>query len=184
VNNICHWFEQFKEAGGVCKRESSGRPAVTEDNVERIWRAFLRCPWKSILWCSLELGIHKSPVRKVFHRKLKLHVYKIQFCNAVRTADKPMRNELAEWMLGKIDNEPNFTHSIMFTNEAFFHINGCINQRNCQVWGTEKPHVTHEFVRGSPKLNIWCMLMHNHIFGLFTFAEKETIICYDIFVCF
>jgi len=39
VNNFCHWFEQFKEAGGVCKRESSGRLAVKEENVERMWRA-------------------------------------------------------------------------------------------------------------------------------------------------
>jgi hypothetical protein len=175
VNNICHWFKQFKEAGGVCKRESSGRPAVKEENVERIRQALLCNPWKSILRCSLELGIPKSPVHKVLHKKLKLHVHKIQFCHEIRAADKPLRNELAECTLEKIDNEPNFVHNIMFTDEALFHINGCINQCKCQIWGREKPHVTHEFVHDSPKLNIWCELMHDHIFGLFAFAEKETI---------
>ena len=63
----------------------------------------------------------------------------------------------------------------MFTDEAVFHLNGCINQRNCQILGSEKLHVTHKFVHNSPKQNIWCELMHNHIFGLFAFAEKETI---------
>ena len=177
MNNICHWFKQFKEAGAVCKRESSGRPAVKEENVERIRRSFRSSPWKSILQRSLELGIPKSPVHKVLHKKIKLHVHKIQFIHEIRAADKPMRNELAECTLEKIDSEPSFMHNIMFmfTDVALFHINVCINQHNCQLWGSEKPHVTHKFVHDSPKLNIWCELMHDHIFGLFAFAEKETI---------
>ena len=172
VNNVCHWSEQFKEAGGVCQRESSGRPAVKEENVERIRRAFLRSPWKSILRCSLELYIPKSAVHNVLHKKLTLHVYKIQLFHEIGAADKPLRNELAE--LEEIDNEPNFMQNIMFTNMAHFHINGCINQCKCQIWGSEKPHVTHEFTHDSTKLNR-CELMHDHIFGLFAFAEKETI---------
>jgi hypothetical protein len=66
-------------------------------------------------------------------------------------------------------------HNIMFTDEAVFHVNGCINQRNCQMWGSEKPHVTHEFVHDSPNLNMWCELMHDLIFGPFAVAETETI---------
>jgi len=116
-----------------------------------------------------------SPVHNVLHKKLKLHVYKIQLLHEIRAVDKPKRNELAECTLEKIDSEPNFMHNIMYTDEAIFHINGCIIQCNCQIWGNEKPHITHEFVRDSPKLNIWCELIHNRIFGLFAFAEKETI---------
>jgi hypothetical protein len=158
---------------GVFVRESCGRPAVKEEVVERIWRAFLHSPWKSILRCSLVLGTPKSPVHKVLHKKLKLHVYKIHFLHEIRAAGKPMRSELAECMLEKTDNEPSFMHNLMFANEALFHINGCINQLNYQMWGSEKPHVTHKFVHYSPKLNIWCeLIMHDHVFGLFTFAEK------------
>jgi hypothetical protein len=102
-------------------------------------------------------------------------VYKIQLLHEIRAADKPMRNEFAECTLEKIDIEPSFMHNIMFTEEAIFHINGCIIQCNCQIWGSKKPQVTHEFVHDSPKLNIWCEIRHDRIFGLFAFAEKETI---------
>ena len=50
-------------------------------------------------------------------------MYKIQLLHEIRAADKPMRNELAECTLEKIDNEPNFMHNIMFTDEVIFHIN-------------------------------------------------------------
>ena len=175
----CDWTvhvtmtEQFMQ--WLFVRESSGRTAVKEENVERIRRAFLRSPQKSILRCSLELGIPKSPVHTVLHKKLKLHVYKIQFLHEISATDKPMRNELAECKLETVDSEPSCMNNIMFTDEALFHVNGCINQPNCQIWGSEKPHVTHKFVHDSPKLNIRCELMHDHIFGLFTIVEKETI---------
>jgi hypothetical protein len=120
---------------------------------------------------SLEVEISKSTVHKVLHKKLKLHAYKILLLHEIKAADKPKRKKSAERMLETIDNDPNFMCNITFTDEATFHINGCINRHNCWIWGSEKPHVTYEFVRDLPKLNVWCGLMHNRIFGLFIFAE-------------
>jgi hypothetical protein len=157
---------------GVFVRKSSGRPAVTEGNVERIQQSFICSPRKSIPWHSLESAIPKSTVHKALHKKLKLHTYKIQLLHEIKAADKPMRKEFAEHMLETIDSDPNFMHNIMSTNEATFRINGCINRRNYRIWGSKKTHVTHEFVRDSPKLNVWCGLIHDHIFGPFVFAEN------------
>jgi len=53
VKNIHRSFEQFEEAGIVCKRKSSGRPAVTEANVERFRQSFIRSTNKSISRRSL-----------------------------------------------------------------------------------------------------------------------------------
>lgn len=53
VKNIDRSFEQFKEAGIVCKRKSSGRPAVTEANVERFRQSFIRSKSNSISRRSL-----------------------------------------------------------------------------------------------------------------------------------
>ena len=68
-------------------------------------------------------------------------------------------------------------HNIMFTDEAKIQINGCINQHNCRIWNSIKPHVTHKSVHDSPKQNIWWGLMCNRIFGPFVFTEKKTINC-------
>jgi hypothetical protein len=150
VNNIRRWFEQFKETGSVCRRKSSGRPAVTEENVERIRQSIIRSPRKSIPRRSFQLGIPKSTVHKVLHKKLKLHAQKIQLLHEIKAGDKLKRKEFAERMLETTDNDPNFMHNIMFTDEATLHINGCVKRRNCRIWGSEKPRVTHEFVRDSP----------------------------------
>jgi hypothetical protein len=77
---------------------------------------------------SLELGISKPTVHEVLHKKLKLHVYKIQLLYEIKAADKPKRKEPAEHMLEKIDSQPTFMHNIMFTYEAKIQINGCMNQ--------------------------------------------------------
>jgi len=41
------WYKQFTEIGGLCKRKSSGRPVIAEDDVERLRTNFLHSPKKS-----------------------------------------------------------------------------------------------------------------------------------------
>jgi hypothetical protein len=72
-----------------------------EEIVERTWQSFMRSPHKLIPRHSLELGILKPTVHKVLHKKLKLHVYKIQLLHEIKVADKPKRKESAERMLEK-----------------------------------------------------------------------------------
>jgi hypothetical protein len=67
-------------------------------------------------------------VHKVLHKKLKLHAYKIQLRYEIEAADKPNRKKFAELMLEEFENELNFMHNVMFTDETTFHINGCINR--------------------------------------------------------
>jgi hypothetical protein len=67
-----------------------------------------------IPWHSIELGIPKPTVHKLLRKKLKLYVYKIQLLHGIKAVDKPKSQESAEHMLEKIDNEPNFMHSIVY----------------------------------------------------------------------
>ena len=46
----------------MCKRESTGRPSVTEEQVEQVRQAFVGSPRKSILRGSRELGIPQPTV--------------------------------------------------------------------------------------------------------------------------
>jgi hypothetical protein len=51
-------------------------------------------------------------------------------------------------------------------------MNGCINQHNCRIWGSEQPNEIHEYVRGSAKVNVWCGLLCDCVVGPFFFAES------------
>lgn len=100
MNNIHRQFKQFQETG-LFVRESPGRPAVTEEIVERTWQSFMHSPNKLIPRHSLELEIPKPTVHKVLHEKLKLHAYKIQLLHEIQAADNPKRKESVEHTLEK-----------------------------------------------------------------------------------
>ena len=40
------------------------------------------------------------------------------------------------------------------------------------MWGSQNPCEVLERERDSPKINVWCGLMHNQIIGPFIFAES------------
>ncbi|RZF32102.1 hypothetical protein LSTR_LSTR003965 [Laodelphax striatellus] len=47
-NNIRRWFHQFEDTGCLCKGKSTGRPRVSEEDVERVRESFTRSPKKSV----------------------------------------------------------------------------------------------------------------------------------------
>ena len=75
-------------------------------------------------------------------------------------------------MLNSIEDDPNYLKRIVFTDEATFHVSGRVNKHNIRIWGSEIPHEFREIVRDSPKVNVWCGLMHDRVIGPFFFYEK------------
>lgn len=169
---IRRWFNQFRETGNVEKKHSTGRPRTSEENVERIRQSCVRSPKKSIARRSLELQIPKTTIQNILHKRLRLHAYKIQLRQQIKLTDRPKRKEFACFMLEQIDDDPDFLKRVLFTDEATFHINGCVNRHNCRIWGSQQPNEIHEHVRDSPKLNVWCGLLNDRVVGPFFFAER------------
>ncbi|KFM68034.1 hypothetical protein X975_05352, partial [Stegodyphus mimosarum] len=60
----------------------------------------------------------------------------------------------------------------MFSDEAFFHFSGIVNRHNVRIRGSENPREYSEAQRDSPKVNVWCGLMHDRVIGHFFFTEK------------
>ena len=61
------------------------------------------------------------------------------------------------------------------SDEATFHVSGKVNKHNIRIWGSQNPCEVLERERDSPKINVWCGLMHNQITGPFIFAESTII---------
>ena len=51
-------------------------------------------------------------------------------------------------------------------------MNGCVNRHNCRIWGTQQPNEIHEYVQGSPKVNVWCGLLYDRVICPFFFSES------------
>ena len=103
---------------------------------------------------------------------MRLHAYKIQLKQEIKPDDRPKRVEFATFMLNAIDEDEIFLQRICFSDEATFYVNGCVYRHNCRIWGTQQPNEIHEYVRGSPKVNVWCGLLYDRVIGPFFFSES------------
>jgi hypothetical protein len=68
-------------------------------------------------------------------------------------------------MFHRIQDE-RFLDSVIFSDESTFHVSG-----KCSIWGSDNPRVFLEHVRDSPKVNAFCALSKERVYGPFFFME-------------
>ena len=88
---IWTWYKKFEEEGCLCRVEGSGRPPISEENVEEIRRKLVNSPRKSIRRTSFETQIPKSSVMRIVRKRLQMRPYKLQFVQALNADDKRKR---------------------------------------------------------------------------------------------
>jgi hypothetical protein len=54
---------------------------------------------------------------------------------------------------------------VMYTYQASFHTIGHTNTHNHYFWGKEQPYEIYQHVQDSPKVNVWCGIMHDCVLG-------------------
>ena len=70
--------------------------------------------------------------------------------------------------------EDKFSEHFVFSDESTFHTNGKVNRNNVCIWGEENPSATIEHERDSPKVNVFCAILKNHVHSLFFFEKNVT----------
>jgi hypothetical protein len=75
---LSRWLKQFTETGSVAKQKSSVGQGTLEEDMEHIRQSCVSSPIKSIARWSLELGIPKTTIPNVTHKRLHLYAYKFQ----------------------------------------------------------------------------------------------------------
>lgn len=171
---IKRWYKQFTENGCLCKGKSSGRPRTSDENVHRIQEAFRSRPIKSTHQASRELQIPQPTIWRVLRRRLLMKPYRLKLVQALSEADKVKRIEFCEFVIEQMEKDQLFISKLVFSDEATFHINGKVNRHNCRIWGTENPRETIQHERDSPKVNVFCAISTNKVFGPF-FFEGATV---------
>ena len=67
-----------------------------------------------------------------------------------------------------------FMTDLCFCNEVTFHVKGKVSKRNIRIWGTENPLEILEHVRDFAKMNVFCSMSKNAVYGTF-FFEGATV---------
>ena len=65
-----------------------------------------------------------------------------------------------------------FLEKVQFSDEATVHVSGAVNRRNVSLWGSENPHAYVKNQCDSPKMNAFCAISSQKVYGPFFFAEE------------
>lgn len=114
-----------------------------------------------------ECNLSQSQVQK-FLKKNKFHYYKYQPTQSLHPGDNERRLQFCHWFRDQLREDPNFTKTILWSDESLFTNKGMFNRRNQHFYATENPHLIRQVrpqIRFS--LNVWCGLLNETLLGPF-----------------
>ena len=138
------WVQDFRHGQPPGQAPPRAHHPRTEPAVlRRIRRAIRRNPRRSSRALARSTGASHQTVLRYLRRQLRLFPYKLQLTQRLKRGDKAKRQGFCRWLLGRWGS-PRFRQSLLFSDEANFYLNGCVNKQNCRVWGRENPHALVE----------------------------------------
>lgn len=170
-NTILRWVAAFRTRGSVMKMKPPGpaRSARTPENVERVLHAIQRSPRRSARRHAAELGLTKSTVKRILHKDLGFHPYKLLMVQELNARDYEQRLTFAQTMHAMFTENEGLT--VIMSDEAHFYLNGIVNKQNYRYWASENPRGLQQRPLHSPKVTVWCGIAKSGIFGPFFFEE-------------
>lgn len=101
--------------------------------------------------------------------------YKMHITQPLSDEQKRKRVEFCQHMLQRINEDPQFLHKILWSDESSFSTSGVPNRQNHRFWATENPNFIKEVrVQGRQTLNVWCGILGDRIVGPYIFERTLT----------
>lgn len=166
--SITLWVKNFREAGTVV-RKRGGRPrtARTLENIEAVRRSILRSPTRSARKHATALRLSNRTMRRILHQDLNLHSYKMLTVQELSERDWHSRIVACNEMIENLLNDM----IVYFSDEAHFHVSGCVNKQNFRYWSENNPRVIHQKPLHSDRVTVWCAVSRIGIIGPYFFEE-------------
>lgn len=121
---------------------------------------------------SQQLNLSQTTTWRILRKDLGLQPYKIQLIQEIKPADHHQRRLFADFALEKINADPFFYRSLIFSDEAHFWLNGYVNKQNCRIWSDENPHVALQKPLHPDKVTVWCAVHAGGVIGPYFFEEN------------
>lgn len=146
------------------------RRVLNEEKLVEIHASFTRSPNKPLRRVAQEVSVSKSLVHTAT-KILKLKPYKVTVVHELRPLDNEKRITFCNWVLHNIVDGIVDPQLIIFSDEAWFHLNGHVASQNNRYWSTENPHLIHEIPLHDAKVGVWCAITAQRIIGPIFFNE-------------
>jgi len=179
-STVTRTLQRYRETGGVKDRIKTGRPrtATSEDNALSILLDVIEQPKASLRQIAAAHNISRRSVETVLKRD-SYHPYKVHLVQQLSGDDFEKRLQFCEQMMEAIANNEDFANHIVFSDEATFYLNGCVNRHNSRYWSDSNPHWMDAVHTQYPqKVNVWCGIVGGHIIGPFFLERTLTSVAY------
>ena len=116
---IYRWVSYFRQTGSAMKQTSPGRPrtATGPENVAAVRALILKSPRRSERKHAAALQLSDRSVRRILHRDLRMHPYKIAIAQKPKRSGFENRTKLCHDLLNV-----RVTDVALFYDEAHFHL--------------------------------------------------------------
>lgn len=160
-------LRRFNMSGNVRNLSKPGRPTTVTSQNEALDIAIMleENPQTSTPEIARARNISRRSVARILKRE-KYHPYKIQLVQELSEDDFDRRIEFCERLMEICNNDHDFAHNVVFSDEATFCLNGTVNRHNCRYWSMHNPHWIQEARTQYPqKLNVWAGIFRQRIIG-------------------
>jgi hypothetical protein len=160
----------FRATGSALKKKPPGRPLTitTPENVARVRASIQKFPRRSAVKHAASLGLSDRSVRRILHRDLHMHPYKMMITKALSERDFETRRAVCEDILQNIPAG----NILISSDEAHFHFYGIVNKQNYRYWAVENPQELHQRPLHSPYVTVWCAVSDFGVLGPYFFEEN------------
>ena len=101
----------------------------TPENVDKLRMAIAKSPRCSVRRHSVAIGLSDRCVRRILHKDLNFHPYKIATVQELKYRDMANRRISSEQLLEML-NDDGVIVTLLMTYEAHFNLSGYVNKQN------------------------------------------------------
>lgn len=156
VSTISRLIVKFETTKSLHDIPSPGRPSKQEDRTtvveESLSHLQAASPFghASSRQIERETGIPQRSVVRLL-RHLGMYPYHMTLTHGITDDDKPKRMEFAQWIIENESVLPN----VLWSDEAYFSMDGTVNRHNCVIWAYQNPKVNLTTKLHSEKVCVW-----------------------------
>ena len=179
-STIRRLIKRFEETGSVQDASRSGRPRVSEEDVDIIQNSVTEIQQTtpmgtaSISQISRATDMPESTVRKVLREYLHYYPYRVRKLHELKECDHDRRLRFANWFLERNSEDPTFIEKIVWSDEAHFTVDGTVYTHQCIVWSPFNTHASVTTKLYPERVTVWCGFSSEFIIGPFFFEENVT----------
>jgi hypothetical protein len=117
---------------------------------------------ETVRHANCELEISTMAVWRVLWKRMEMNPYCLHLVQFLKPTDHAKRTNFSIKMQ-EVMAEDGFL--IVFSDDSTFHLSGQVHRHNVCTWGTENPQAIVQHKRASPKINLFCAMSTQKVYG-------------------